>query len=108
MVRLMFVLAPVMCILSGIAVSSVLSTFMRNLDVVANKEKSKKQKGDTNYPIKNEVGFIAHFRCIYMMSPRYRSTLISFLTFTTCFTVFTSKCRYGLQLRGCTFWCLQM
>ena len=81
MVRLMLVLAPVMCILSGIAVSSVLSTFMRNLDVVANKEKSKKQKGDTNYPIKNEVCFIAHFRCIYMMSPRERSTLISFLTF---------------------------
>ncbi|MCP9262928.1 Dolichyl-diphosphooligosaccharide--protein glycosyltransferase subunit STT3 [Dirofilaria immitis] len=32
MVRLMLVLAPVMCILGGIALSSTLSTFMKNLD----------------------------------------------------------------------------
>merc|ERR1739844_410687 len=33
MVRLMLVLAPVMCILGGIAVSSSLSTYMKYLDV---------------------------------------------------------------------------
>ena len=60
MVRLMLVLAPVMCILSGIAVSSILTTFMRNLDAVAqNKDKGKKMKGDANYPIKNEVGALS-------------------------------------------------
>ena len=52
MVRLMLVLAPVMCILSGIAISSTLSTFMKNLDSV---QKEKKKKIESNYPIKNEV-----------------------------------------------------
>ena len=33
MVRLMLVLAPVMCVLSGIAVSSILSTYMKNLEL---------------------------------------------------------------------------
>ena len=53
MVRLMLVLAPVMCILSGIAVSSTLTTYMKNLDV-ARKDK-KVKKAEANYPIKNEV-----------------------------------------------------
>lgn len=52
MVRLMLVLAPVMCILSGIAVSSTLTTYMKNLDVV---HKDKKKKADATYPAKNEV-----------------------------------------------------
>lgn len=53
MVRLMLVLAPVMCILSGIAISSTLSTYMKNLDV-SHKSKIKK-KQDSSYPLKNEV-----------------------------------------------------
>lgn len=51
--RLMLVLAPVMCILSGIAVSSTLTTYMKNLDV-AHKDK-KVKRTDMNYPFKNEV-----------------------------------------------------
>uniref|UniRef100_A0A8C3J4C7 Dolichyl-diphosphooligosaccharide--protein glycosyltransferase subunit STT3A n=1 Tax=Calidris pygmaea TaxID=425635 RepID=A0A8C3J4C7_9CHAR len=54
MVRLMLVLAPVMCILSGIGVSQVLSTYMKNLDISRPDKKSKKQQ-DSTYPIKNEV-----------------------------------------------------
>ncbi|KAG7267770.1 hypothetical protein CRUP_001686 [Coryphaenoides rupestris] len=53
-VRLMLVLAPVMCILSGIGVSQVLTTYMKNLDVSRPDKKSKKQQ-DATYPIKNEV-----------------------------------------------------
>ena len=53
MVRLMLVLAPVMCILSGIAVSSTLTTYMKNLDVSRKDKKTK--KADINYPVKNEV-----------------------------------------------------
>uniref|UniRef100_A0A8C5EXF7 Dolichyl-diphosphooligosaccharide--protein glycosyltransferase subunit STT3A n=1 Tax=Gouania willdenowi TaxID=441366 RepID=A0A8C5EXF7_GOUWI len=53
MVRLMLVLAPVMCILSGIGVSQVLTTYMKNLDVSRPDKKSKKQQ-DATYPIKNE------------------------------------------------------
>ena len=51
----MLVLAPVMCILSGIGVSQVLTTYMKNLDVSRPDKKSKKQQ-DATYPIKNEVG----------------------------------------------------
>uniref|UniRef100_A0AAY5KV94 Dolichyl-diphosphooligosaccharide--protein glycosyltransferase subunit STT3A n=1 Tax=Esox lucius TaxID=8010 RepID=A0AAY5KV94_ESOLU len=54
MVRLMLVLAPVMCILSGIGVSQVLTTYMKNLDISRPDKKSKKQQ-DATYPIKNEV-----------------------------------------------------
>ena len=54
MVRLMLVLAPVMCVLSGIAVTGVLSVYMKNLDIVDTK--AKKKKADTSYPVKNEVG----------------------------------------------------
>ena len=53
MVRLMLVLAPVMCILSGIAVSATLHNYMKNLDV--SRRDNKKKKADANYPIKNEV-----------------------------------------------------
>uniref|UniRef100_A0A8C5KXL5 Dolichyl-diphosphooligosaccharide--protein glycosyltransferase subunit STT3A n=1 Tax=Jaculus jaculus TaxID=51337 RepID=A0A8C5KXL5_JACJA len=53
-VRLMLVLAPVMCILSGIGVSQVLSTYMKNLDISRPDKKNKKQQ-DSTYPIKNEV-----------------------------------------------------
>lgn len=53
-VRLMLVLAPVMCILSGIGVSQVLTTYMKNLDVTRPDKKAKKQQ-DATYPIKNEV-----------------------------------------------------
>ena len=54
MVRLMLVLAPVMCVLSGIAVTGILGVYMRNLDVIDTKAKAKK-KADTSYPVKNEV-----------------------------------------------------
>ncbi|OWK17116.1 STT3A [Cervus elaphus hippelaphus] len=43
-----------MCILSGIGVSQVLSTYMKNLDISRPDKKSKKQQ-DSTYPIKNEV-----------------------------------------------------
>ena len=57
MVRLMLVLAPVACILSAIALSETLKTYMRNLDISRNKNTSKKQQKiqDANYPMRNEV-----------------------------------------------------
>lgn len=54
MVRLMLVLAPVMCILSGIAVSSMLSTYMKQVDATKNVEK-KAKKQESNYVMKSEV-----------------------------------------------------
>merc|ERR1719431_337957 len=79
MVRLMLVLAPVMCILSGIAVSATLTTYMKNLDATtANKSvplsteaaAKTKKKADHTYPMKNEVatavvGILTLFLCMY-------------------------------------------
>lgn len=83
MVRLMLVLAPIMCILGGIAISSTLSNFIKNIDVskekktqqtsLTNLNKSKpesfsknlkKQKED-NYPYKSEVIYILNLLNCY-------------------------------------------
>lgn len=85
MVRLMLVLAPVMCILSGIAVSSTLSTYMMNLDVARKDKKAK--KADVNYPFKNEVATVVvglvtvflityTFHCTWVTSEAYSSPSI--------------------------------
>lgn len=61
MVRLMLVLAPVMCILSGIAVSTALSGQVKYLDaprtgqLVADK---KSKKGEVPVPYRSEVAWI--------------------------------------------------
>ncbi|XP_022103559.1 dolichyl-diphosphooligosaccharide--protein glycosyltransferase subunit STT3A [Acanthaster planci] len=86
MVRLMLVLAPVMCILSGIGVSSVLTTYVRNLDINKPEKKSKKAEA-SNYPIKNEVAsgvvllvtifLITYtFHCTWVTSEAYSSPSI--------------------------------
>ena len=87
MVRLMLVLAPVMCILSGIAVSSILSTYMRNLDLFEETRSKKAKKGDPSYPVKSEIaGFIVllmtfllvtyTFHCTWVTSEAYSSPSI--------------------------------
>lgn len=88
MVRLMLVLAPVMCILSGIAVSSTLTTYMKNLDACQhNKDKKVKKGGEINYPVKNEVAtavvammtvfLITYtFHCTWVTSEAYSSPSI--------------------------------
>ncbi|KAK3886294.1 hypothetical protein Pcinc_009538 [Petrolisthes cinctipes] len=60
MVRLMLVLAPVMCILSGIAVSSLLSTYMKQIDEV--KVEKKKQRFEGNYFMRSEIATL--FVCV--------------------------------------------
>jgi hypothetical protein len=54
MVRLMLVLAPVMCILSGIAVSAMLVTYMKQVDATKNVDK-KAKKFESNFVMKSEV-----------------------------------------------------
>lgn len=86
MVRLMLVLAPVMCILSGIAVSATLTNYMKNLDIQTRGEK-KAKRADYNYPIKNEVAtgvvvmmtlfLITYtFHCTWVTSEAYSSPSI--------------------------------
>lgn len=55
MVRLMLVLAPVMCILSGVAVSSLLNTYMKDLDPPKNVEKKSKKMAESEYELKSQV-----------------------------------------------------
>jgi len=85
MVRLMLVLAPVMCILSGIGVSSTLTTYMKNLDVSRKDKKAK--KADHNYPMKNEIATAVvtmmtvflltyTFHCTWVTSEAYSSPSI--------------------------------
>jgi len=86
MVRLMLVLAPVMCILAGIAVSATLNTYMKNLE--SNKrEKKGSKKADTSYPLKNEVASVViliitamlvtyTFHCNWVTSEAYSSPSI--------------------------------
>lgn len=85
MVRLMLVLAPVMCILAGIGVSSILATYMKNLDSVNKDKKAKRQ--DANYPVKNEVAtsvvllmtaflVMYTFHCTWVTSEAYSSPSI--------------------------------
>ena len=76
MVRLMLVLAPVMCILSGIAVSGLLSSFMKNLEVFGSR--SKKKKIDVTYPFKNEIaGFVVILITFFLVTYTFHCTWVS-------------------------------
>lgn len=85
MVRLMLVLAPVMCILSGIAVSHLLHKYMDTRSI--QEKKSKRGVDSTNYVMKNEVatifvGIITFllisytFHCTWVTSEAYSSPSI--------------------------------
>lgn len=97
MVRLMLVLAPVMCVLSGIGISNVLTTYMRQLDVTQLKKSvsgstpssTRPRRGDdsSSYPHKNEIAFgvicmmtfflITYvFHCTWVTSEAYSSPSI--------------------------------
>lgn len=70
MVRLMLVLAPVMCILSGIGLSSTLTTYMKNLDSTRKEKKIK--RSDSSYPLRNEVCLHVYIYCVlYIMCLKY-------------------------------------
>jgi dolichyl-diphosphooligosaccharide--protein glycosyltransferase len=95
MVRLMLVLAPVMCVLSGIGISSILTTYMHNLDVnqlkknVSGTSSTRPRRTDdsSTYPRKNEIAFgvvcmmtfflmTYVFHCTWVTSEAYSSPSI--------------------------------
>jgi len=78
MVRLMLVLAPVMCILSGIGISSVLFTFMKNVEVDAVKSDKKTKKFDDNYPKKSEIAtLIVFFMSFFLVTYVFHCTWVT-------------------------------
>ncbi|KAK9888435.1 hypothetical protein WA026_000683 [Henosepilachna vigintioctopunctata] len=87
MVRLMLVLAPIMCILGGITVSHLLNKFMKNIEQVKQQENRKKQRLESNYVLKNEISlafvgivcvlFTSYtFHCTWVTSEAYSSPSI--------------------------------
>ncbi|GAV03614.1 hypothetical protein RvY_14010 [Ramazzottius varieornatus] len=91
MVRLMLVLAPVMCVLSGIGISSILSIYAKNAEVPsesAGPDSAKKgRRGESSYWLKSEIGtamcclmtvLLATYawHCIWVTSEAYSSPSI--------------------------------
>lgn len=78
MVRLMLVLAPVMCVLSGIAVSSVLSLYVRNLEYLDTTKAKKAKKMDPSYPVKGEIaGFVVLMMTFFLVTYTFHCTWVT-------------------------------
>ncbi|XP_044751464.1 dolichyl-diphosphooligosaccharide--protein glycosyltransferase subunit STT3A [Coccinella septempunctata] len=78
MVRLMLVLAPVMCILGGIAVSHLLGKFMKNMEQTKPQENRKKQRLESNYILKNEISFtFVGVICVLFISYTFHCTWVT-------------------------------
>lgn len=90
MVRLMLVLAPVMCVLSGIAISHLLSKYIKSVGVkptkpIENKRYQKKLEQQTVVKSEVAIGFVAlitvmlityTFHCTWVTSEAYSSPSI--------------------------------
>nr|XP_018900481.1 PREDICTED: dolichyl-diphosphooligosaccharide--protein glycosyltransferase subunit STT3A [Bemisia tabaci] len=78
MVRLMLVLAPIMCILSGIAVSSLLNLYMKEIDFNPKKVEKKPHKKQDNMVMKSEIAivFVAVITFL-LMSYTYHCTWVT-------------------------------
>uniref|UniRef100_A0A914YLM0 Dolichyl-diphosphooligosaccharide--protein glycosyltransferase subunit STT3A n=1 Tax=Panagrolaimus superbus TaxID=310955 RepID=A0A914YLM0_9BILA len=97
MVRLMLVLAPVMCILGGIATNGIISGYMKNIEekpdtketkATTQPQKSKRERtSDNNYPFKSEIAHLVIgmitiflvsyvFHCTWVTSEAYSSPSI--------------------------------
>nr|CAH7736794.1 unnamed protein product [Callosobruchus chinensis]CAH7749426.1 unnamed protein product [Callosobruchus chinensis] len=78
MVRLMLVLAPIMCILSGITVSHLLTKFMKNVDQPKQVEHKKYKKMEANSTLKNEIAttFVA-VMCVLLISYTFHCTWVT-------------------------------
>lgn len=74
----MLVLAPVMCILSGIALSHLLTKFMKNVDTKHVVESKKSKKHENNFVLKNEisVAFVC-ISCLLLTSYTFHCTWVT-------------------------------
>lgn len=87
MVRLMLVLAPIMCILSGITISHLLNKFMKNVELQKQVDHKKHKKLEANLTLKSEISsffvlmttllLISYtFHCTWVTSEAYSSPSI--------------------------------
>merc|ERR1712226_1686688 len=104
MVRLMLVLAPVACILAGIGISSILSTYLKNLEVSsqpASKQVSNRRakQGDPSYPIKNEVAtFMVALITFFLITYTFHCTWVTSEAYSSPSIVLSAKQQDGSRV----------
>jgi len=104
MVRLMLVLAPVACILAGIGISSILSTYLKNLEVSsqpATKQVSNRRakQGDPSYPIKNEVAtFMVALITFFLITYTFHCTWVTSEAYSSPSIVLSAKQQDGSRV----------
>ncbi|KAK9513066.1 hypothetical protein O3M35_001340 [Rhynocoris fuscipes] len=98
MVRLMLVLAPVMCILSGIAVSAMLHTYMKQVTPDKNIEK-KKNKMESNFVMKSEIAtvFVA-LMTFFLMTYTFHCTWVTSEAYSSPSIVLSARTHEGSQI----------
>jgi len=106
MVRLMLVLAPVMCILSGIAVSSSLSTYMKYLDggssAATGKPAAKGGKGKmepAGYPKKEGIAYVfIGMMTFFLMSYTFHCTWVTSEAYSSPSIVLSARSHDGSRI----------
>ncbi|KAF4522901.1 hypothetical protein B566_EDAN012059 [Ephemera danica] len=113
MVRLMLVLAPVMCILGGIAVSSLLTTYMKDLDsspttsasAVASAhthrtgDKKARGKSDTSYTMKSEIATVfVGLMCFFLVSYTLHCTWVTSEAYSSPSIVLSARSHDGSRI----------
>lgn len=105
MVRLMLVLAPVACILAGIGISSVLSTYMKNVEFISSQQPSQKQsnkkgkQSDPSYPIKNEVAtFMVALVTFFLITYTFHCTWVTSEAYSSPSIVLSAKQNDGSRI----------
>lgn len=105
MVRLMLVLAPVACILAGIGISSILSTYMKNVEISSTPapvQKSSSRKGkqtDPSYPIKNEVAtFMVALVTFFLITYTFHCTWVTSEAYSSPSIVLSAKQNDGSRI----------
>lgn len=78
MVRLMLVLAPIMCILSGITISHLLTKFMKNVELQKQVDHKKHKKLDANVTLKSEIStFFVFMTTLLLISYTFHCTWVT-------------------------------
>ncbi|CAG4920668.1 dolichyl-diphosphooligosaccharide--protein glycosyltransferase subunit STT3A [Colias croceus] len=98
MVRLMLVLAPVMCIVSGIAASSLLSLHVKDIEPKVEKH-DKKKKHENNLVFRSEVGgvFVCVLGCL-LVSYVFHCTWVTSEAYSSPSIVLSARAHDGARI----------
>ncbi|KAM3960151.1 catalytic subunit 3A of the oligosaccharyltransferase complex [Aphomia sociella] len=98
MVRLMLVLAPVMCIVSGIAASSLLSLHVKDIEPKVEKHE-KKKKHENNLVFRSEVGalFVCVLGCL-LVSYVFHCTWVTSEAYSSPSIVLSARAHDGARI----------